>query len=60
MKRLQWLITFLLVTTLPACAREKDPLASAAVPTANATVTPAPEGEQDPKRTDELTRLGLT
>ncbi|MFZ0747880.1 MAG: META domain-containing protein [Pyrinomonadaceae bacterium] len=58
MKRLQLLITFLLVTTLPACARQQDPEASAAIPTATATVatTPdsAPASAQDPKRTDEL------
>lgn len=58
MKRLPWLITFLLVTTLPACAREQDPAASAAIPTATATVAETPEpnsaSAQDPKRTDEL------
>ena len=58
MKRLPWLITFLLVTTLPACAREQSPVTSAAIPTATATVAetpePAPASAQDPKRTDEL------
>src|SRR5687768_1505941 len=58
MKRLQGLITLLLVTTLPACARQKDPVASAAIPSATVTVptTPvaAPASAQDPKRTDEL------
>ena len=53
MKRLQWLITFLLVTTLPACAREQRPVASAAIPTATATVATAPNptlaNPQDPK-----------
>lgn len=54
MKRLQWLITLLLVTTLPACAREQDPAASAAIPTASATVATelTPASAQDPKRTE--------
>jgi len=58
MKRLQWLITFLLVTALPACAREQSPVTSAAIPTASATVAETtkttPASAQDPKRTDEL------
>jgi heat shock protein HslJ len=61
MKRFQWLILFLLVTTLPACAREQDPVAtSAAVPTATATTTaattvePTSAGAQNQKGTDEL------
>jgi heat shock protein HslJ len=58
MKRFPWLITFLLLTTLPACAREQKPVASAAIPTATATVTttpePTPASVQDPKQTDEL------
>jgi para-nitrobenzyl esterase len=58
MKRLHWLITFVLVTTLPACAREQNPVASAAIPTATATAAttqePTPASAQDPKRTDEL------
>ena len=40
MKRLQWLIPFLLVSTLPACAQDRTPAeASAAVGTASATPT---------------------
>lgn len=58
MKRLPRLITFLLVTTLPACAREQNPQAPSAIPTATATVATtsdlAPASAQDPKRTDEL------
>ena len=54
MKRFPWLITFLLVTTLPACAREQNPVTSAAIPTATATVATTPASAQDPKRTDEL------
>lgn len=58
MKRFPWLIIFVLVTTLPACARGQNPVTSAANPTATATVaaTPGstPASAQDPKRTDEL------
>ena len=57
MKRLPWLITLLLVTTLPACAREQSPKASAANASAEAVATtpdPANASAQDPKRTDEL------
>ena len=58
MKRLQWFITVLLVTTLPACAREQDPVASAAVPNATATVATTSDlpsaGAQEAQRTDEL------
>lgn len=56
MKRFPWLITFLLVTTLPACARGQNPVTSAAIPTASATTTPGstPGTAQDPKRTEEL------
>ena len=54
MKRFPWLITFLVVTTHPACAREQNPVTSAAIPTATATVATTPASAQDPKRTDEL------
>lgn len=58
MKRFPWLIMFLLVSTLPGCAREQSPRTPAAIPTATATVAttpgPAPASAQDTKRTDEL------
>jgi len=41
MKRLQWLIPFLLVSTFPACAQDQTPVAtSTPVTTASATTTP--------------------
>ena len=41
MKRLQWLIPFLLVSTLPACAQDQTP-ATTSAPVASATTTPGP------------------
>jgi para-nitrobenzyl esterase len=50
MKGLQWLIPFLLVTTLPACAQDQTPVeTSTGVANASATTTPepAPAGAQN-------------
>jgi len=53
MKRLQWLITLLLVTTLPACARQQDPVASASTPTPAVTTPDSRSASaQDQKRTE--------
>ena len=57
MKRIQWLIPFLLVATFPACAQNQSPMATS-VPVANASATTSPElavsAEQNPNDTNEL------
>jgi heat shock protein HslJ len=57
MKRFQWLIPFLLLTTFPACAQDQTPVAtSTAVAIGSATTTPEPNsaGAQKPSGTNEL------
>jgi len=55
MKRLQWLIPFLLASTFPACAQDQTPAGtSAPVATASATTTPGPANPQNASGTNEL------
>lgn len=57
MKRFQWLIPFLLLTTLPACAKDQTPVAtSAPVTTASATSAsePASPAAQNQSGSNEL------